>query len=82
MKISILEVMEEKYGKNTSQKILEVMRKISGETFRQEDDVGRMLDRFEDMVLEVEKTNLARRLNYALGSQFLERVQNSGKKIG
>ena len=71
--------MAEKYDKNTSEKTLEVMRKISGEGFRSDDSVDKMVDRFEDMVLEMKKIRLEERLQYAMGLQFLERVEKSGK---
>ena len=55
----ILEVMSEKYEKNTGEKIMEVMRKISGEGFKTDENVDRMLDRFEQMMAEIENVRLA-----------------------
>ena len=55
------------------------MKKISGDGFRTEESVDKMIDRFEDMVLDVKKVKLGERLEYALGLQFLERVEKSGK---
>ena len=40
------------------------------------------IERFEDMVLEVKKIKLAERLEYAMGLQFLERMETSGKING
>ena len=75
----ILEVMNEKYGKNLSEKTSDMMRKISGEGFKSDENVDRMLDRFGDMVTEIEKIKLAKNLKYVLGLQFLERLERSGK---
>ena len=75
----ILEVLAERYDRNTSEKTLGVMRKISGDGFKAEESVDKMIDRFEDMVLEVKKVKIEERLEYALGLQFLERVEKSGK---
>ena len=38
-----------------------------------------MMDRFGDMIVEMKKINLANNLDYAMGLQFLERLQKSGK---
>ena len=75
----MLEVLAEKYDRNVSVKTMEVMQKISGEGFKSDESVDKMIDRFEDMVLEVKKIRLAERLEYAMGLQFLERVEKSGK---
>ena len=77
--VKILEILAERYDKNTSEKMIGVMRKISGDGFKAEESVDKMIDRFEDMVLEVKKVRLEERLEYALGLQFLERVEKSGK---
>ena len=38
-----------------------------------------MLDRFRDMFLEMKRIKLAKNLEYAIGLQFLERLEKSGK---
>ena len=38
-----------------------------------------MIDRFGDMILEMKKIRLAENLDYAMGLQFLERLEKSGK---
>ena len=75
----ILEVMTEKFDRNMSEKMIDMMRKISGEGFRSDESVDKMVDRFEDMILEMKKIKLAENLDYAMGLQFLERVEKSGK---
>ena len=64
----ILEVMSEKFDKNMGEKTSEMMRKISGEGFRSDENVDKMIDRFGDMILEMKKIRLAE--NYAMGLQF------------
>ncbi len=55
------------------------MRKISGEGFKSDESVDKMMDRFGDMIVEMKKINLANNLDYAMGLQFLERLEKSGK---
>ena len=38
-----------------------------------------MMDRFGDMIVEMKKINLAENLDYAMGLQFLERLEKSSK---
>ena len=75
----IFEVMNEKYGKNLSEKTSDMMRKISGEGFKSDENVDKMIDRFGDMLTEMKKIKLAENLDFALGLQFLERLEKSGK---
>ena len=53
------------------------MKKISG--FRTDEKVDVLIDNFDEMVMEVETLELARRLKYALSSQFVDRLEESGK---
>ena len=55
------------------------MRKISGERFKSDENVDKMIDIFGDMILEMKKIKLAENLDYAMGLQFLERLEKSGK---
>ena len=73
----ILEVMNKKYGMNLCEKTSDMMRKISGERFKS--DVYKMIDRFGDMLTEMKKIKLAENLDFAMGLQFLERLEKSGK---
>ena len=75
----ILEVMTEKFDKNLSEKTNEMMRKIGGEGFKSDENVDKMIDRFGDMIIEMKKIKLAENLDYAMGLQFLERLEKSGK---
>ena len=43
------------------------MRKISGEGFKSDESVDKMMDRFGDMIVEMKKINLAQTLDYAMG---------------
>ena len=38
-----------------------------------------MMERFRDMIVEMKKIKLANNLDYAMGLQFLERLEKSGK---
>lgn len=75
----ILEIMSEKFDRNMGEKTMEIMRKISGEGFKSDESVNKMMDRFGDMIVEMKKINLANNLDYAMGQQFLERLEKSGK---
>ena len=71
--------MSEKFDRNMRDKTLEMKRKISGEGFKSDKSVDKMMDRFGDMIVEMKKINLANNLDYAMGLQFLERLEKSGK---
>ena len=75
----ILEVMTEKFAKTTSEKTLDMMKKISG--FKSENKIDVMIDRFEEMITETENIRLAENLRYAMSLQFLERIENCRKII-
>ena len=75
----ILEIMSEKFDRNMGEKTLEMMRKISGEGFKSDESVDKMMDRFGDMIVEMKKINLVNNLDLAMGLQFLERLEKSGK---
>ena len=75
----ILEVMTEKFSKTTSEKTSDMMKKISGDGFKQEDKIDVMIDKFEEMVIETENIKLAENLRYAMSLQFLERLEKCGK---
>ena len=55
------------------------MRKISGEGFKSDESVDKMINRFKDMIVEMKKIKFADNLDYAMGLQFLERSEKSGK---
>ena len=55
----ILEIMSEKFDRNMGEKTLEMMRKISGEGFKSDESVDKMMDRFGDMIVEMKKIRLA-----------------------
>ena len=71
--------MSEKFDRNMGEKTLEMMRKISGEGFKSDESVDKMIDRFGDMIVELKKIKLAENLDYAMRLQFLERLEKSGK---
>ena len=47
----ILEVMSEKYGRNTGEKMLELTKKISGEGWKNDDNIETMVEGFERMMV-------------------------------
>ena len=73
----ILELMAEKYAKTLCEKITENMKWICG--FRTDDKVDVLIDDFEEMVTETRTLRLNERLEYALSSQFIDRLEKGGK---
>ena len=73
----ILDVLSDKYSMTTAEKILGLMKKISD--FKAEEDVETLLDRFEEIITETDKVDLATNLHYALSIQFMERLEKSNK---
>ena len=71
--------MTKKFDKNLSEKTSDMMRKISGEGFKSDENVDRMIDRFGDIILEMKKIKLAENLYHVMGLQFLEKLEKSGK---
>ena len=71
--------MTKKFDKNLSEKTSDMMRKISGEGFKSDENVDRMIDRFGDTILEMKKIKLAETLYHVMGLQFLEKLEKSGK---
>ena len=69
--------MSEKFDKNMEENIIEMMRKISGEGFKSDESVDKMMDRFGDMIVELKKIRLAVNLDYAMGLKFLEMLEKS-----
>ena len=69
----ILEIMSEKFDRNMGEKTMEKLRKISGEGFKSDESVDKIMDRFRDMIVGMKKINLANNLDYAMALQFLER---------
>ena len=55
----ILEVMTEKFSKTTSEKTSDIMKKIGGDGFRTDDKIDVKIDKFEEMVIEIENVKLA-----------------------
>ena len=55
----ILEIMSENFDRNMGEKTLEMMRKISGEGFKSDESVDKMMDRFRDMRVIYIRQNLA-----------------------
>ena len=53
------------------------MKKIC--KFKMDDNVETLLDRFKEMITEVDKINLAENLKYALSSQFVDRLEKESK---
>ena len=51
----ILEVMIEKYARTLGEKTQELMRKISGDCFKKEERIDKVIDKFEETITEVDK---------------------------
>ena len=71
--------MTKKFDKNLSEKTSDMMRKISGEGFKSDENVDRMINRFGDIILEMKKIRLAENLYPVMGLQLLEKLEESGK---
>ena len=74
---NIMEILSEKYYITTGEKILLLMKKIS--EFKIDDDIETLIDKFEDIITEAEKVDLAKNLNYALSIQFVDRLEKGNK---
>ena len=75
----ILEVMSEKYGRNTGEKVLDLAKRMSGEGWKNDDSIEKMVEGFDRMIIDIEKLKMAENLRYAMGLQFLDRLEKSGK---
>ena len=74
----VLTVMSEKYSMTICEKITEVMKTICG--FRTDDKVDTLIDKFDELLVEVQSLNLmTARFKYALSSQFVDRLEAGGK---
>jgi len=73
----VLNVMAEKYSKMTCEKIKDTMKKIS--EFKTNDKVDNLIDNFDEMLIEIKTLDLARRLEYAVSAQFVDRLEEGGK---
>ena len=51
-----LEILEEKYSKTECEKLVDLMRKISG--FKMDGTVDKMIDEFEEMIMDVRSLRL------------------------
>ena len=67
----ILDVLSEKYAKNLGERTQDTMRMISGSNFKTEDKIEMKIDKFEEMVTEVDRIGLVNHFRYALSLQFL-----------
>merc|ERR1712175_39068 len=79
VRVKILEIISEKFDRNMGQKTFEMMRMISGEGFKSDESVDKMMDRFGDMIVEMKKIRLDENLEYVMGLQFLGRLEKSSK---
>ena len=74
----VLTVMAEKYSMTICEKITEVMKTIC--VFRTDEKVDNLIDKFDEMLLEVQNLNMmTNRFKYALSSQFVDRLEAGGK---
>merc|ERR1711895_327389 len=75
---AILEVMAEKYERTESERCLELMKEIVN--FKVDGEIESITDRFERMMTETKKVDLAAKLDYALTLQFMDRLEKEGNK--
>ena len=71
--------MAEKYSKTECERITGVMKLISG--IKMDETVDKSIDKFEEMVTEIDAVRLVDRLKYALSAQFVDRIEESEKKL-
>ena len=62
----ILDVMTEKYTKTLGEKTQDMMRKISGSGFKSEEKIEMKIDRFEEMVTEVDRIGFVDNIKYTM----------------
>ena len=68
----VLEVLEHKFSKTKGEKVLYMMKYVSG--FKTDEKVEILMDIFEDMVTEVRRRDLVTSLEYALLLQLVDRL--------
>ena len=71
--------MTKKFDKNLSEKTSDMITKFSGEGFKSDENVDRMIDGFGYTILEMKKIKLTETLYHVMGLQFLEKLEKSGK---
>ena len=62
----ILDILSEKYAKTLGERTQDMMRMISGSTFKSEEKIEMKIDKFEEMVAEVDRIGLVNHFRYAL----------------
>ena len=73
----ILNLMGERYLRSVGEKVSSGMKDMYH--FKIYGSVENMLDRFEKLMIEVKKLDLAQTLNYAMTLPFIERMEKNGK---
>merc|ERR1712101_99371 len=74
---AILDVMAKKYERTESERCLGLMKEIAN--FKVEGEIESIMDRFERMMTETKKIDLAAKLDFALTLQFIDRLEKEGK---
>ena len=77
--LAILEVMAEKYERTESERCLALMTEIVN--FKVDGGIENITDRFERMMAEVKKVDLAKNLNNAMTPQFMDILKKESKII-
>ena len=77
MVTAILQVLGEKYARTVSEKCVSSMADMAD--FNMEGGIEAMTDKFEKMMAEVMKLDLANNLDFAMTLQFMERLEKSLK---
>ena len=73
----VLDIMTEKFSKTTREKMSSLVNKISN--FKADENVDKLIDKFEELITETDKLKLAQNLKYALSLMFIERLERDGK---
>ena len=73
----VLDVMSEKFSKTTGEKMSSSMNKISN--FKADENVDKLIDKFEELITETDKLKLAQNLKYVLSLMFIEWLERDGK---
>ena len=69
--------MSEKFSKTTGEKMSSLVNKISN--FKADENIDKLIDKFEELITETDKLKLAQNLKYALSLMFIERLERDRK---
>merc|ERR1712074_14548 len=73
----VLEVLAEKYSKTICEQIRDTMKKICSSKMNEKVDT--LIDNFDEMLMEMNNLKIAERLEYAVSTQFVDRLEENDK---